>query len=101
MFSLYFFRVKQCSEENRSLLKKIKLLQTQNNKLSSQLSKLRALIFKSGTSRAHPATCLMIVVLSVMLVSLPNLRNWSNDKELNNLQQYAARRALLFDQQGK
>lgn len=80
-------------------MKKIKLLQTQNNKLSTQLSKLQTLIFKSGSTRAHPATCLMIVVLSVMLVSLPNLRNLSGDKELNSLQQFAARRALLFDQQ--
>lgn len=34
-----------------------------------------------------------------MLVSLPNLRNLSSDKELNSLQQFVARRALLFDQQ--
>ncbi|GLV43102.1 Cyclic-AMP response element binding protein A [Carabus blaptoides fortunei] len=99
-------RVKQCSEENRSLLKRIKLLQNQNNKLSTQLSKLQALVFKTGTSRAHPATCLMIVLLSAMLVTLPNLRNTGNsgnggavDKELNTLQQYVARRALLFSQQ--
>lgn len=97
-------RVKQCSEENRSLVKRIKLLQLQNNKLSSQLSKLQALVFKTGTSRAHPATCLMIVLLSVMLVTLPNLRNSSTgnsavDKQLNSLQQYVARRALLFSQQ--
>lgn len=100
------YRVKQCSEENRSLLKRIKLLQNQNNKLSTQLSKLQALVFKTGTSRAHPATCLMIVLLSAMLVTLPNLRNTGNsgtggavDKELNTLQQYVARRALLFSQQ--
>lgn len=95
-------RVKQCSEENRSLLKRIKILQLQNNKLSTQLSKLQDLVFRTGTSRAHPATCLMIVLLSVMLITLPNLRSNNGgivDKQLNSLQQMVARRALLFSQQ--
>lgn len=92
-------RVKRGSEENKFLLKRVKQLQKQNSRLMEQMSKLQALVFSSGASKATPTTCLMIVLFSALLVSLPNL-GINNGKELGDQQQVAARRALLFSQQG-
>ncbi|EFN65022.1 cAMP-responsive element-binding protein 3-like protein 4 [Camponotus floridanus] len=71
-------RVKQCTEENISLLKRIKALQSQNQSLAGQLKRLQALIQK-GNKSAQPATCLMVLLLSLALVALPNLRSHSNN----------------------
>lgn len=70
-------RVKQCTEENMTLLKRIKALQSQNQSLAGQLKRLQALIQKSNKS-AQPATCLMVLLLSLALVAVPNLRPHSN-----------------------
>ncbi|XP_078034869.1 uncharacterized protein LOC144468926 [Augochlora pura] len=70
-------RVKQCTEENMSLLKKIKALQSQNQSLAGQLKRLQALLQK-GNKSAQPATCLMVLLLSLALVAVPNLRPHSN-----------------------
>ncbi|KAL0123815.1 hypothetical protein PUN28_005976 [Cardiocondyla obscurior] len=71
-------RVKQCTEENLTLLKRIKALQSQNQSLAGQLKRLQALIQK-GNKSAQPATCLMVLLLSLALVALPNLRPHSNN----------------------
>lgn len=68
-------RVKQCTEENLSLMKKLKVLQTQNQSLSNQLRKLQQAVAKSTAQTAQPATCLMVLVLSLALIMAPNLRN--------------------------
>ena len=78
-------RVKQCTEENMSLLKRIKALQSQNQSLAGQLKRLQALIQK-GNKSAQPATCLMVLLLSLALVALPNLRSPSNNNN-NDLTQ--------------
>lgn len=70
-------RVKQCTEENMTLLKRIKALQTQNQSLAGQLKRLQTLIQNSNKS-AQPATCLMVLLLSLALVAVPNLRPHSN-----------------------
>lgn len=70
-------RVKQCTEENMTLLKRIKALQSQNQSLAGQLKRLQALIQK-GNKSAQPATCLMVLLLSLALVAVPNLRPHSN-----------------------
>lgn len=70
-------RVKQCTEENMTLLKRIKVLQSQNQSLAGQLKRLQALIQK-GNKSAQPATCLMVLLLSLALVAVPNLRPHSN-----------------------
>lgn len=70
-------RVKQCTEENITLLKRIKALQSQNQSLAGQLKRLQALIQK-GNKSAQPATCLMVFLLSLALVAVPNLRPHSN-----------------------
>ncbi|XP_003702804.1 uncharacterized protein LOC100883027 isoform X1 [Megachile rotundata] len=70
-------RVKQCTEENMTLLKRIKALQLQNQSLAGQLKRLQALLQK-GNKSAQPATCLMVLLLSLALVAVPNLRPHSN-----------------------
>lgn len=71
-------RVKQCTEENMTLLKRIKVLQSQNQSLAGQLKRLQALIQK-GNKSAQPATCLMVLLLSLALVALPNLPHSNNN----------------------
>lgn len=70
-------RVKQCTEENLTLIKRIKVLQSQNQSLAGQLKRLQTLIQK-GNKSAQPATCLMVFLLSLALVAVPNLRPHSN-----------------------
>lgn len=77
-------RVKQCTEENTTLLKRIKALQSQNQSLAGQLKRLQALLQK-GNKSAQPATCLMVLLLSLALVAVPNLRPHS--KSSNELVQ--------------
>lgn len=79
-------RVKQCTEENMSLLKRIKALQLQNQSLASQLKRLQTLIQK-GNKSAQPATCLMVLLLSLALVLVPSLRPPSNNNSNNDLTQ--------------
>ena len=70
-------RVKQCTEENMTLLKRIKALQSQNQSLAGQLKRLQALLQK-GNKSAQPATCLMVLLLSLALVAVPNFRPHSS-----------------------
>ncbi|KAK3910913.1 Cyclic AMP-responsive element-binding protein 3-like protein 4 [Frankliniella fusca] len=84
-------RVKQCTDENRELLKRLKVLQSQNESLATQLQRLRTVVARgmsSGSSRAaQPATCLMVLLLSLALVMVPNLRPGNNtleDQELSS-----------------
>ena len=67
-------RVKQCTEENIHLVKRIKALQTQNQTLVTQLKKLQSVLARGTTKTAQPATCLMVLLLSMALVMAPNLR---------------------------
>lgn len=94
-------RVKQCSEENQHLIKRIKVLQNQNHDLMSKMKKLQTLLTKSTGKSAQPATCLMILLLSMALVALPNL---NLNKDTINASDLATafgdqqnRRNLLFD----
>lgn len=99
-FKLYY-RVKRGSEENKFLLRRVKQLQKQNSRLMEQMSKLQALIFNSGATKATPTTCLMIVLFSALLVSLPSINISNNNKEVGDQQEVASlRRSLLFSQQG-
>lgn len=102
-------RVKQCTEENMTLLKRIKALQSQNQSLAGQLKRLQALIQKSNKS-AQPATCLMVLLLSLALVAVPNLRPHSNsNNELTKEQEQPEKmpplagrsRTLLYTKQLK
>uniref|UniRef100_A0A1B0CC31 Putative creb/atf family transcription factor n=1 Tax=Lutzomyia longipalpis TaxID=7200 RepID=A0A1B0CC31_LUTLO len=96
-------RVKQCTEENHTLMKRIKLLQSQNANLTSQMKKLQALLSK-GTNTAQPATCLMVLLLSMALIAAPNLKLGKSIKETelaeaiqDNVIEQNRNRNLLFD----
>lgn len=110
-------RVKQCTEENQTLLKRIKILQSQNHDLMSQMKKIQSLLTKGTGKTTQPATCLMVLLLSMALVAVPNLKLGSSHQQQNIqdsiemaelLQDVAAektqvqtqaqnRRSLLFD----
>lgn len=97
-------RVKQCSEENQHLMKKIKILQSQNHDLMSQMKKLQMLLSRGTSKTAQPATCLMILLLSMALVALPNMKLGQNKtaelESIFNSEDTVAqqnRRNLLFD----
>jgi len=94
-------RVKQCSDENLALQKRIRLLETENKSLVSQLKRLQTILTdntnsqiangsSSGTTNggskdnaAQPATCLLVLMLSFALFLLPNLRP-DGSKSLDN-----------------
>lgn len=101
-------RVKQCTDENQSLLKRIKMLQGQNQSLMNQMKKLQNLISKNNTnssSTAQPATCLMVLLLSMALIAAPNLKLGKRDTSAKESELAEAiqeslqqnRRSLLFD----
>lgn len=95
-------RVKQCSEENHQLIKRIKVLQSQNHDLMSKMKKLQNLLTKTTGKTAQPATCLMILLLSMALVAVPNLKldkqSAINAKDLvTAFGEQQSRRNLLFD----
>lgn len=92
-------RIKQGAEEKKILMNRVKHLQQQNSRLIAQMNKLQALVFNTSGSKATPTTCLLIVLVSALLVSLPNLRVPQNS-EWKDQQQSTARRALLSSQQG-
>ncbi|XP_028133695.1 uncharacterized protein LOC114328909 [Diabrotica virgifera virgifera] len=95
-------RVRRGSEENKNLLQRVKALQRQNKTLIAHVNKLQALICNSTTSKATPSTCLMVVLLSALLVSLPNMKLFEskNSSQMPNEQeQVAVRRTLLSSQQ--
>lgn len=55
-------------------MKRIKALQTQNQTLATQLKKLQSVLAYGTAKTAQPATCLMVLLLSMALVMAPNLR---------------------------
>ncbi|XP_035896500.1 uncharacterized protein LOC118505171 isoform X2 [Anopheles stephensi] len=108
-------RVKQCTEENQNLVKRIKILQSQNHDLVSQMKRIQSLLTKGTSKTTQPATCLMVLLISMALVAVPNLKlgntatqqNIQDSIEMSELMQDPAneklqhvqqsRRALLFD----
>lgn len=106
-------RVKKCTNENQTLVKRIKLLQTQNQNLINQMKKMQNLLTKGGNKSVQPATCLMVLLMSMALIAAPNLKLNNKDNNIdealtqelemmennNDIQQN--RRALLFDTKEK
>ncbi|XP_063368009.1 uncharacterized protein LOC134656412 [Cydia amplana] len=70
-------RVKQCTADNQTLIRRIKILQSQNQSLSAQLKRLQNVLTGATTAggKAQPATCLLVLLLSVALVALPSMRD--------------------------
>lgn len=102
-------RVKKCTDENQTLLKRIKLLQSQNQNLMNQMKKMQSLLTKGGNKSVQPATCLMVLLMSMALIAAPNLKlNKENNTDLmpsditmDETQMQQNRRALLFDSREK
>lgn len=92
-------RVKRGSEENKNLLQRVKELQRENKTLIAHVNRLQALICKSTTSKATPSTCLMVVLLSALLVSIPNMRLFENKQMPVENEQVSIRRSLLSSPQ--
>lgn len=78
-------RVKQCTDENQSLMKRIKQLQSQNQNLASQMRKLQTLLTKGAKQSTQPTTCLMVLLLSLALVAAPNLKLGSRSIQESDL----------------
>lgn len=79
-------RVKQCHEENVQLLKRINDLQKDNQSLVGQVKRLQAFIQKENKS-AQPTTCLLVLLLSLALVTMPNLHLRSDSNAATELAQ--------------
>lgn len=96
-------RVKKCTAENQNLMKRINLLQKQNHNLMHQMKKLQTMLARGSSKTAQPATCLMVLLLSLALVAVPNLKLGKNisEKDLANVMEETMmlqnRRNLLFD----
>ena len=64
-------RVKQCSEQNDELCKKIQLLESQNRTLAGQLKRLQQIIVNGGLKNSQTSTAMMVLLLSTALFLLP------------------------------
>jgi hypothetical protein len=73
-------RVKQCSDENSQLIKNVCTLQTENERLKAALKRLQNAIAPGGTT-AQPATCLLVLMMSLALIAAPNLRPTVTDEK--------------------
>ncbi|KAL4149850.1 hypothetical protein QTP88_003702 [Uroleucon formosanum] len=73
-------RVKQCSDENSQLIKNVCKLQTENERLKAALKRLQNAIAPGGTT-AQPATCLLVLMMSLALIAAPNLRPSVTDEK--------------------
>ncbi|XP_053671567.1 uncharacterized protein LOC128721800 [Anopheles nili] len=107
-------RVKQCTEENQNLVKRMKILQSQNQELANQVKRFQSLLTKGTSKTTQPATCLMVLLISMALVAVPNLKlgntatqqniqdsievsELMQDQANDKLQVQQSRRSLLFD----
>lgn len=88
------FRVKQCSDENSQLLKKVCSLQTENERMKAALKRLQNAIGSGGTT-AQPATCLLVLMMSLALIAAPNLRpTVTDEKDLMSIEGQETNTAL-------
>ncbi|XP_060838224.1 uncharacterized protein LOC132920133 [Rhopalosiphum padi] len=73
-------RVKQCSDDNSKLIRNVRSLQTENERLRAALKRLQNAITPGGTT-AQPATCLLVLMMSLALIAAPNLRPTVTDEK--------------------
>lgn len=99
-------RVRKCTDENQTLLKRIKLLQSQNQNLMNQMKKMQTLLTKGGNKSVQPATCLMVLLMSMALIAAPNMKFKQDSSEVAQIEEeinvnQQTRRSLLFDSREK
>ncbi|KAE9536495.1 hypothetical protein AGLY_007284 [Aphis glycines] len=73
-------RVKQCSDDNNKLIRNVRSLQIENERLKAALKRLQNAISPGGTT-AQPATCLLVLMMSLALIAAPNLRPTVTDEK--------------------
>lgn len=66
-------RVKQGSEENRHLKKRINELQKTNNTLASHITKLQKMLGNLIGKKVSPSTCLTLFMLSMIIVTIRDM----------------------------
>ncbi|CAG9857776.1 unnamed protein product [Phyllotreta striolata] len=96
-------KVRRGLDENKTLQQRCERLRKHNRLLAERVKRLQSFVC-GGASKAAPSTCLMVVLLSALLVSLPNLRLFDkgtvqNDEGNNGERSVAVRRSLLSSQQ--
>lgn len=83
-FIYFVFRVKQSTEENQQLQKRIKTLEKQNESLLTQLKRFQNLVgggIYYNKAHNHTSTALMMLILSAALFVVPSLRSQDNKGE--------------------
>merc|ERR1711902_146470 len=70
-------RVRQCTDENEELHKRIELLETQNKTLAGQLKRLHQIIVNGGftTRQNQTSTAMMVLLLSTALFLFPGFKD--------------------------
>eukprot|EP00095_Tigriopus_kingsejongensis_P000224 maker-scaffold55_size446313-snap-gene-1.17 protein:Tk00224 transcript:maker-scaffold55_size446313-snap-gene-1.17-mRNA-1 annotation:"cyclic amp-responsive element-binding protein 3-like protein 4" len=66
-------RVRNCTNENDELHKKIELLETQNKTLAGQLRRLHQIITNGGLRQTQTSTAMMVLLLSTALFLMPGI----------------------------
>lgn len=65
---------------------KVRALQTENERLKAALKRLQNIITPGGTT-VQPATCLLVLMMSLALIAAPNLRpTISDEKDVMSLE---------------
>ncbi|KAK3733261.1 hypothetical protein QZH41_011105 [Actinostola sp. cb2023] len=80
-------RVQVCTEQNRSLQKKVDQLENNNNSLLTQLKQLQAIVSSTHPSKTQAGTCLMVLILAFGLVVFPLSNN--KDHQSPSVSSYA------------
>ncbi|KOB71714.1 cAMP-responsive element-binding protein 3-like protein 4 [Operophtera brumata] len=79
-------RVKQCTVDNQTLIRRIKMLQSQNQTLSAQLRRLQNVLSgvtnSTSSKSTQPATCLLVLLLSVALLITFNRPHSDHDYQV-------------------
>ncbi|TRY67587.1 hypothetical protein TCAL_03469 [Tigriopus californicus] len=73
-------RVRNCTNENDELNKKIELLETQNKTLAGQLRRLHQIITNGGLKQTQTSTAMMVLLLSTALFLIPGFKDQQESK---------------------
>lgn len=59
---------------------KVRVLETENERLKAALKRLQNII-APGATTVQPATCLLVIMMSLALIAAPNLRPTISDEK--------------------
>ncbi len=91
-------RVRQCSEENDELHKRIAQLESQNKTLASQLKRVHQIIVSGGftTRQSQTSTAMMVLLLSTALFLIPGLNNGGDTQQESQKSEIDITQAIKF-----